>query len=286
MYDVLGTDGKWNSQALTIQVEGKPVYQQLSVDEYNEMATAYNAKLAEARSGSSLTEALKAGLTNEMVLIDPDTLCTEGDPWSYKVLGSGNEGTTYGNTTALGYAGGTKSSSYEVSSSHSETREHGNGWTLDLTIIAGAQASAGIELGAMGGIETSIEEMRGHGTTTESGQGYSVSGNVTDLSLGAFEAAGYEAEDGKNGIIENYKFKWRLAARPSEIPLKVYDENGTALTGKYVPIIGYAIGGLEASSVSGGRVFYKVGYLNANTVIRLPVYCGDTFVSSVSIRIK
>lgn len=224
-YDVYDSEtGKWTDDALVISAAQKPVYQQLTLDEYNTFVDTYSGHCTK-QGGSNKT----------LVKIDDDYLGNEGDPYSYRTTNAG--ATLYGDITALGTTGGTKTTEYSISKESSITVEKGNGFYFEASLQLGYKGEA---FEALGGIETSLEYMKGSSSTTTNGFGITYGGTVAEVNGSTFRSLGYTDEQ-----LAAYHFNWQLCKWDSNIPGNNQTIDGTT-SSTFVPIIGYYLTDIDS----------------------------------------
>lgn len=208
---------------LQLSVPKAPIYESLTVDDYNEFVEYYN-KLIDENSGDS-----KAKL---QPLADTLYLGNEGNPLGYyrdDVSGELPSLNRYGMLKNLTVSGGSNSVEYSITKSEGEEVEIAHGFSFELSVmggfgIGGASAKAGGYV--------SLDYMRGHSVSKSHGEGTTFGGTVMGLDGKAMRDDGLDPNA--------WSFNWQLATWDSN--LKDNTENSKG----YVPVIGYVLSGVQA----------------------------------------
>ena len=224
-YDVTYLDeyGDRVNGTLQLSVPKAPVYESLTIDDYNEFVTYYN-KLIDESSGDA--EAKLQPLADNLYLGN------EGNPFGYyrdDVSGELPSLNRYGMLKNLTTSGGSNSVEYSITKAESEEVEIAHGFSFELSVmggfgIGGASAKAGGYV--------SLDYMHGHSVSKSHGEGTTFGGTVMGLDGKAMQADGLDPNA--------WGFNWQLATWDSN--LKDNTENSKG----YVPVIGYVLSGVQA----------------------------------------
>ena len=212
-----------------------PVYFQLSVDEYNQFADAYNAmadkhdnegKTSDGASVESVGDSYRlVKITDEILPAD-----TTGNPENYYSTIRGGEYISQG-TCALGTNGGFTSSefSYEVEQSYSAVYAHGLHFELEGVAMVGAGV-----FGAGAFAALSFQETCGYGNAT-------INGTATGGTVANIIPSNYSQIEQET--LKLYGFNWRCAMWKKSMMTDVngnpyLDSNGNVIQ---IPIVGYVV---------------------------------------------
>lgn len=196
-YDVLNQQGGFDKSALVIAVPQKPVMSQLSVEQYNELAKAYNAKYGtNGHKMDEITDSLSAKYF----------LDNEGDPFAYPSSihepSFGGDGVDLSNNELkeLGHAGGSTDLGCKVSTVKQATTTASDGMEAQISVELSAGAS-GIPFVGEASVKQahskSVEKVTRNITTTSQMSSKGVKGVVTNL--------------GSDDALARYYFTWTLA---------------------------------------------------------------------------
>ena len=224
-YNYADENGNWDNNDIAIAVVNKPVYQLLSVDEYNQFVREYNQKMAAKTSNFT-----------PMVEIDSQALYlgNAGNPYGYPVTGTGGI-TNYASGKVIGYEGGCTSSGYSYSTEEAHSEEMAHGFSFEMTVTFGFDGGF---VEASAGAYVSLDYMKGTSTTYTEGKGVDIEGSVQNIWEDEMLADGYTRAQ-----VRSYGFTWRLAQWDSNIPTGKLAANGAV---QYVPVVGYTIDGLSS----------------------------------------
>lgn len=166
-----------------------PVLTSLTMDQYNELAAAYNKKVDESTDS-------KVDKTHKMDLITDELkekyfLNNEGNPFAYAsdasdytyngIPGWDLSETSAGNTDTwmkLSYAGGTQTQAYSVSLEEEKTQSVAEGCFVNTTLMAGGGAFG---FSAYAGVTAGYERLEGSSISTASMTSTETSGTVQNL---------------------------------------------------------------------------------------------------------
>ncbi|MGM9646526.1 MAG: hypothetical protein ACI3YH_00140 [Eubacteriales bacterium] len=206
-YDVqVYKDGKYEylEDALIISAPQYPVLTSLSMDQYNELADAYNKAVAAS------TES-KVDKSHTMELITDELkakyfLNNEGNPFAYAssaadytyngISGWDLSQAKVGDTDTwmmLSYAGGTQTQTYSVTLEEEKTKSVAEGCYSNMSLMAGGGSDL-LNVSAYAGITAEYERLKGSSISTASMTGTETSGTVQNLS----------------SDLTNYGFNWKL----------------------------------------------------------------------------
>ena len=213
-YDLYDADKKmWANGALQVPVPLGPVWSQLGIADYNDFVDQYDAMVAyyKAQAEAAGNDYYPAKLYK---IVDTDEspsetgeflIDNEGDPAAY--LRDWNNGDLTDpeklSKTAdfeLGYAGTSKTQSWEFLDSHTEGASFSAGFSIAFSAQGGfeiliAQGTAGLSL--------SVDFLKGTGHYQTNAHSNAVSGTVTDINERALLNAGVPKE-----TIRAYGFSW------------------------------------------------------------------------------
>lgn len=211
----------------------KPVYFQLSVDEYNRFVDEYNA-LAERHDSKGTTADGKPieslGDSYRLVKITDDILPSNsiGNPDNYLSTIRDGEYISQG-SYALGHNGGytTSEFSYEIEETYSATFAHGFHFELEGVL-------GGNTLGLGGFVALSLQKTYGYGNATINGNG--TGGTVANIVPSNYSESEQEA-------LKMYGFNWRCAMWKKSLmtdasgkPFR--DAGGNIIE---IPVVGYVV---------------------------------------------
>ncbi len=181
-----GSLGKWKTKdskglyPMEITVPCEPVFTTLTVEEYNEFASEYNAKYGKTFN----------------TITNPKLTENEGHPENY--ADAWTSGMTrlslsaYEVSTATGDISSTYTSSYGSSTSSENT----NGYYVNASLGAGASFPLG---SVYAGIDTSVEGSTSYGSFSSSSKHQEASGTVQNLG---------DIENVPKNILDQYGFSW------------------------------------------------------------------------------
>lgn len=216
-FEVLDENGNWSGDtAMTVSIPQQPVYQQLSIDDYNSFAEEYNAYMEgkghisyDKKSGNDPEDA-KYYYPLEQINKEENWLDgNEGNPFKYDQKGWGAYSAVGGeqlsqNTIRLGYAGGLNEVSYSKSNIKSVSEEISHGFYFNFSISVGVFGD-GILFSHDIGFETSLSYSSGHGVSTTKTSSKGCIGAVNDLDGPALREEGIP-----ENIYTQYTFDWTL----------------------------------------------------------------------------
>ena len=227
-YDVLKKDGKWAKDGYHITVPLKPVYYQLSVDNYNRLVKEYNAKQDANNKAKNKTKLI--------AITEADLPDSTGEPFNYwkKWADAGNGGETLSKDSSypLGYNGGWAQSEWSKSGSTTEGIEQSHGIHLSFTLAFGTDVEliGGYHAGAY--IEAESSTTTGTYKTTTNAKG--AAGTVWNLDESSMKADSGISE----AVTRAYGFNWNFGKW--ERQLNSNQEN--------VMFFGYTLTGVKAPS--------------------------------------
>lgn len=207
--------------AMVVSAPQYPVLTSLTMDQYNELAAAYNKKVDESTDS-------KVDKTHKMDLITDELkekyfLNNEGNPFAYASDSSDytyngipgwdlSEASVGGTDTwmKLSYAGGTQTQAYSVTLEEEKTQSVAEGCFVNTTLMAGGGAFG---FSAYVGVTAGYERLEGSSISTASMTSTETSGTVQNLSAD----------------LSYYGFDWKLIGW----------KTGDLFAG--VPFVGYAV---------------------------------------------
>ena len=216
-YEVLDENGKWSDEtAISLSIPQQPVYQQMSIDDYNSFAEEYNSYMEKKGNRAITKESDKTSKDEacyyplEQINEEENWLNgNEGNPYMYNQLGWGAYSALGAqqlsqNTIRLGYAGGLNEVSYSKSNIKSVSEEISHGFYFNFSISFGVFGD-GILFSHDVGFETSLSYSNGSGVSTTKTSSEGCTGVVNDI----------DGPDlASNGIPQNvytqYTFDWTL----------------------------------------------------------------------------
>lgn len=228
LYDVMtGVDDSgnpaWAEDSYVIAVPQYPVITSLTVEQYNALAGAYNAKVAELKASGDPDVDDHSLPTISQTQIEKYYLDNEGNPYNYAPAS-----TSYKNGydmyledgssvwMRLSHAGGTLSQACTVSMTTEQSTTTSEGMYVNTSVMVGAEAFG---IGAYGGISAGYSRMSGHTYSTAYMTEKETAGAVQNLT----------ASDPTT-----YSFMWKLIGW----------KDNSFLSG--IPCIGYAVSKVSA----------------------------------------
>ena len=226
-YDVY-SEGKWRTGGLVVSAPQYPVFTSVNMDQYNELAKTYNAKIDEKKSQlTGLDETHKLDIITDD-LMNRYYLDNEGNPFRYA-----SNGTVYGSTSQSGgwdlgtaqsgssetwmnlsHAGGTQEQTYTTSLETEKTTTIAEGCYANLAILFGADGGL-IPVSAYEGVTADYE--------------YLSNSTISSAHITTEETSGAVQNLPNDQIYSYYGFDWKL------IGWKTTD----LFAG--VPFVGYAV---------------------------------------------
>lgn len=216
-YEVLDESGKWsNGTAMSLSIPQQPVYQQMSIDDYNSFADEYNAYM-EKKGNRAITKESDKTSKDEACYYRLEKINeaenwldgNEGNPYMYNQLGWGAYSAIGAeqlsqNTIRLGYAGGLNEVSYSKSNIKSVSEEISHGFYFNFSISFGVFGD-GILFSHDIGFETSLSYSNGSGVSTTKTSSQGCIGAVNDIDGPTLAEEGIPAS-----IYTQYTFDWTL----------------------------------------------------------------------------
>lgn len=216
-YEVQDENGNWSDEtAMTLSIPQQPVYQQMSIDDYNSFADEYNAYMEKKGNRAITKESDKTSKTEacyyplEQINEAENWLDgNEGNPYMYNQLGWGAYSAIGAeqlsqNTIRLGYAGGLNEVSYSKSNIKSVSEDISHGFYFNFSISFGVFGD-GILFSHDVGFETSLSYSNGSGVSTTKTSSQGCIGAVNDIDGPALAEEGIPAS-----IYTQYTFDWTL----------------------------------------------------------------------------
>lgn len=216
-YEVLDENGEWSDgTAMSLSIPQQPVYQQMSIDDYNSFADEYNAYM-EKKGNRAITKESDKTSKDEACYYRLEKINeaenwldgNEGNPYMYNQLGWGAYSALGAeqlsqNTIRLGYAGGLNEVSYSKSNIKSVSEDISHGFYFNFSISFGVFGD-GILFSHDVGFETSLSYSNGSGVSTTKISSQGCIGAVNDIDGPALAEEGIPAS-----IYTQYTFDWTL----------------------------------------------------------------------------
>ena len=216
-YEVLDKNGAWSDEtAISLSIPQQPVYQQMSIDDYNSFAEEYNSYM-EKKGNRAITKESDKTSKDEACYYRLEKINeaenwldgNEGNPYMYNQLGWGAYSALGAqqlsqNTIRLGYAGGLNEVSYSKSNIKSVSEEISHGFYFNFSISFGVFGD-GILFSHDIGFETSLSYSNGSGVSTTKTSSQGCIGAVNDIDGPALAEEGIPAS-----IYTQYTFDWTL----------------------------------------------------------------------------
>lgn len=216
-YEVLDENGKWSDEtAISLSIPQQPVYQQMSIDDYNSFAEEYNSYM-EKKGNRAITKESDKTSKDEACYYRLEKINeaenwldgNEGNPYMYNQLGWGAYSALGAqqlsqNTIRLGYAGGLNEVSYSKSNIKSVSEEISHGFYFNFSISFGVFGD-GILFSHDIGFETSLSYSNGSGVSTTKTSSQGCIGAVNDIDGPTLAEEGIPAS-----IYTQYTFDWTL----------------------------------------------------------------------------
>lgn len=177
----------------------KPVYFQLSIDEYNDYVDEYNKTADTANAGKQATD--PTYIQKLKKVSDSYLSGNEGQPIKYANEWSDVDGINLSKSTiALGYNGTSATNEWTTSDAYTEGVEMNHGFHFSIALTAG--------VGALGnkvtiGPYASLDYTRGTSEYSTTAHATTSSGTVNDLDQIALQDEGYQVK-----TIRGYSFDW------------------------------------------------------------------------------
>ncbi len=216
-YEVLDENGEWSDgTAMTLSIPQQPVYQQMSIDDYNSFADEYNNYMEEKGNRAITKESDKTSKTEacyyrleKIDKVENWLDGNEGNPYMYNQQGWGAYSAIGAeqlsqNTIRLGYAGGLNEVSYSKSNIKSVSEDISHGFYFNFSISFGV-AGDGILFSHDIGFETSLSYSNGSGVSTTKTSSKGCIGAVNDIDGPALAEEGIPAS-----IYTQYAFDWTI----------------------------------------------------------------------------
>ena len=216
-YEVLDENGAWSDEtAISLSIPQQPVYQQMSIDDYNSFAEEYNSYMEKKGNRAITKESDKTSKDEacyyplEQINEEENWLnSNEGNPYMYNQLGWGAYSALGAqqlsqNTIRLGYAGGLNEVSYSKSNIKSVSEDISHGFYFNFSISFGVFGD-GILFSHDIGFETSLSYSNGSGVSTTKTSSQGCIGAVNDIDGPALAEEGIPAS-----IYTQYTFDWTL----------------------------------------------------------------------------
>lgn len=216
-YEVLDENGEWSDEtAISLSIPQQPVYQQMSIDDYNSFAEEYNSYM-EKKGNRAITKESDKTSKDEACYYRLEKINeaenwldgNEGNPYMYNQLGWGAYSALGAqqlsqNTIRLGYAGGLNEVSYSKSNIKSVSEEISHGFYFNFSISFGVFGD-GILFSHDIGFETSLSYSNGSGVSTTKTSSQGCIGAVNDIDGPTLAEEGIPAS-----IYTQYTFDWTL----------------------------------------------------------------------------
>ncbi len=198
VYNIQNSDGTWpetdvekakSEMRLTIPQE--PVYESLSVDDYNEFAGVYNSIMKESN----------VEVWNELHVIDEKKHWlyeNEGNPYAYNQHGWGFDGANQISKSpfALGTNNALNKVSWSEENTNTVSTETSHGFYFGLGMSGGSEF-------VKVGFSTNLEYSHGSGEAVTNGTAVGTSCSVTDI-----DGPGLIASGVPKSVVDSYKFYW------------------------------------------------------------------------------
>lgn len=229
-YDVYNpTTGRYISDGYTVRTPSSPVYQVMSIDEYNAAVTEYNAYI-DSSNAPLEKKANKLKTIQYGTAISDDVQLpanSEGNPYVYQTWTSQNlnKMEILSDGINMGYAGATVSAGYNYSTGTTHSTEMAHGFNFSFTIMFGGEAG---DVGLWGGGYVNLDYSQSKGNSVSIGNSEGCSGEVVDPKSN---------EQVPPGELNKYGFQWKLAQWTSKLVVGTND---------ITPVVGYAISGVKS----------------------------------------
>lgn len=215
-YEILDENGEWSGDtAITLSIPQQPVYQQLSVDDYNGFVDEYNGYMNNKDYHAVIRESDKADKDKKyyypLVKIDKAANWLDGNegiPFMYNQLGWG----VYSHLGAeqlsqlairLGHNGGLNEVSWQKSNIKSVSEEMSHGFYFNFSIST--NVAGNIFFTHDVGFETSLNYSNGSGVSTTKTSSEGCTGVVNDIDGPDLASNGIPAN-----VYTQYTFDWTL----------------------------------------------------------------------------
>lgn len=229
LYDKANGGWAWESldseeagSGFAISVPKTPVYVQMSTEDYDKFVDEYNTMVDEmAREYKDQTGEEYNPTKLRKIADQKSYLDQEGNPWGY----ADNLDQISSSNFALGYNGGETQSTKSDGSATTETIENANGFSFELTVMAGWEFGVSGS-GAKAGGYVSLEYMHSSSKSYTTSSSIDTTGAVQNLDWQyLLEEYGIPEE-----VTKSYGFTWNLArdtidlgGAGSEVPVIAYN---------------------------------------------------------------
>ena len=231
-YEVADSNGAFKDNDyinMQFSMPKEPVWEQMSIDKYNQFVQDYNAKMETGKDpdGNKIKYFPLVEISQENS--NADWLeGNEGNPYAYNHTGWSNESIRAEQISksaySLGTSGGGVSESWSEGDSTNTEETHGCGFYVSGSIAFGV-AKIG------GGAEGNFDYTRNWGSAECNGSAVGYSCTVTDLDEEALLAGGMD-----EATLELYDFDWTFGSWSHDLGMR--DEDGKVV---YTPFLGYNV---------------------------------------------
>ena len=251
----LEANGEWSDgNTLNLSFPSMPVYQELTVPEYNAFAEYYNAQCIKQAAEENTRRALagetliKAEDIPQLQKIQDNWLGNEGDPLSYMTTTSAQTGRVLLQDTPLTFGVGSGSTSFSYEQSHSSGTEEtmAHGFSFDLSMMGGSEE---VKVGGY----VSLTYMHEHAVSTSTANGCGAECEIGNINASLLENAGIA-----ESTAAQYGFQYQMVTWPSTVMTEVPNEEDLMDPDKKddeirmvtaaVPIYGYALSNVKAAT--------------------------------------
>ncbi len=216
-YEVLDENGNWSDgTAMTVSIPQQPVYQQMSIEDYNSFADEYNGYM-ENKDNRAITKESDKTSSDDACYYRLEKINeaenwldgNEGNPYMYNQMGWGALSALGAeqlsqNTIRLGYAGGLNEVSYSKSNIKSVSEDIAHGFYFNFSISFSVFGD-GILFSHDIGFETSLSYSNGSGVSTTKTSSRGCIGAVNDIDGRGLSDDGIPAS-----VYTQYGFDWTL----------------------------------------------------------------------------
>ena len=232
-YDVYNPQtGRYISDGYTVRTPSSPVYQVMTIAEYNAAVAEYNAYIDSsnapgAQKANKLKQIQYGTLISDSVQLPANA---EGNPYVYAkwTTENSNKMDLLSDPINMGYAGASISASYTYSTGNTHSTEMAHGFNFSFTIMFGGEVANDVGLWGGGYVNLDYSESKGNSVSISNSEG--CTGEVVDPK--ANEQVSYNE-------LQKYAFQWRLAQWTSKLVQGTDD---------ITPVVGYALSNVISPS--------------------------------------
>ncbi|MBR6476289.1 MAG: hypothetical protein IKS98_12710, partial [Lachnospiraceae bacterium] len=239
------SDQDKKENAIVLSFPQNPVYQTITLDDYNDFVKCYNKKLEDEFAAKKAAGKVSADYEpTYLTAIEDKWLGNEGNPYAYRSVNELSDDFVILQDSPVALSNTSGYTEYTTSSAdtHSESDSISYGFSFELEVLAGCSVGG---TGAKAGYDLALEYMTTRSSFKETTKETSYTGQVPNIVSSEAEKLPYV---GTEQASRNYKFTWQLAKWDSNIVDQVADMNGNKKP-ETIPVIGYALSNISAPTL-------------------------------------